>query len=220
MINLVDKVIFLDDVQYDKGGWRNRNRVRNALGPVWLSVPVMSKGLSIQLLNEVKIVSNNNWKNKHIKTLQLNYPNADINLINGLQDTLQMRYESLVELNLQVMYFLFKTLSIDKKVFLSSDFEVSKDKNGRLIELCQKVGATGYLSGLSAKSYIKASEFKESEIDLMWYRFDHSIEYPQRGKPFISHLSILDLLLNNSVEYTKSYLLRQNVIEEMRQTYT
>jgi hypothetical protein len=37
-----DIFVFYDDVQYDKHGWRNRNRIKTHQGVIWLSIPVYS----------------------------------------------------------------------------------------------------------------------------------------------------------------------------------
>lgn len=44
MINLVDEFIVLDDVQYTRRDWRNRNRVKTPQGLAWLTIPVQVKG--------------------------------------------------------------------------------------------------------------------------------------------------------------------------------
>ena len=67
--------VFYDDVQFDKHGWRNRNRVKSPTGPVWLTVPVLHKGLNKPLILDVDIVDDK-WVKKHIATLQQLYARA------------------------------------------------------------------------------------------------------------------------------------------------
>ena len=54
-INKSDIFVFLDDVQYKKREFQNRNKIRNSTGEEWLTVPVISKDKYAQKLNEVKI---------------------------------------------------------------------------------------------------------------------------------------------------------------------
>ena len=66
-----DIFVFLDDVQYEKNGFQNRNKIRTYDGDMWLTVPVKAK--SQTLLNEVSIDNSGNWSNKHIKSVFYNY---------------------------------------------------------------------------------------------------------------------------------------------------
>jgi len=57
-IEKADLFIFYDDVQYDRRGWRNRNKIKTAQGPKWLSIPVYARGVqqSKTAINEIQIV--------------------------------------------------------------------------------------------------------------------------------------------------------------------
>ncbi len=209
MINLVDKVIFLDDVQFDKNGWRNRNRVRNLDGPLWLSIPIKHSNLMGKMINEVKIVGDNLWKKKHIQTLRLNYPDASPKLIASIIEIIENASNSLIELNLSLIYFINNYLNIEMKSSLSSSYPVNKDQNMRLVELCKSTNSNTYLSGPAAKSYINLEIFEFADITVNWFEFDEKRQYPQRGKEFIPYLSILDLILNNSQLHAELYVKSQ-----------
>ncbi|MBF0417773.1 MAG: WbqC family protein, partial [Magnetococcales bacterium] len=56
-----DHFVYYDDVQYDKHGWRNRNRLRSADGPIWVTVPVRHKGLNKPLIREIEIDGSTTW---------------------------------------------------------------------------------------------------------------------------------------------------------------
>ena len=55
MIDQVDVFIIFDSVQFSKRSWQQRNQIKTASGPMWLTVPVASKGKRGQLINEVEI---------------------------------------------------------------------------------------------------------------------------------------------------------------------
>ena len=63
-----DEFVYLDDVQYERGDWDNRNRIRTRTGITWLTVPVYNKFQ--QNLNQVIITNKENWSKKHIKTIE------------------------------------------------------------------------------------------------------------------------------------------------------
>ena len=69
-----DAFALLDNVQYKKNEWQNRNRIRTAQGKQWLTVPVRFKFPA--LINEVSINNDENWRNKHWQALRTNYAKA------------------------------------------------------------------------------------------------------------------------------------------------
>ena len=72
-IQSVDEFIFLNDVQYSRGDWDNRNKIRTTEGSLWLTVPILNN--SKKLLNEVKIDNSSSWIYKHKSAIKHNYEN-------------------------------------------------------------------------------------------------------------------------------------------------
>src|SRR5580692_10572558 len=68
-----DLFILLDDVDYTKNGWQNRNKIKCATGWQYVTVPV-SASLG-QPISEVRIAADA-WAAKHLRTLQTNYSRA------------------------------------------------------------------------------------------------------------------------------------------------
>ena len=73
LINFVDEFIFLDDVQFDKRSWQQRNKIKQINKELLLTIPVISKGKRDQKINEVKINNNTNFIEKHLKSISLSY---------------------------------------------------------------------------------------------------------------------------------------------------
>jgi hypothetical protein len=71
-----DVFVIYDDVQYDKEGWRNRNRIKTSKGIQWLTVPVVIKFEEHPLINEIKINNTVNWRKKHLSSINQNYSKA------------------------------------------------------------------------------------------------------------------------------------------------
>jgi hypothetical protein len=162
-----------------------------------------------ELENEVKIVDDNLWKKKHIKTLKLNYPNASPKLLIDIIEIIENATNSLIELNLNFINFISNYLNIEIKSSLSSSYPVSRDQNMRLVELCKSTNSNMYLSGPAARSYLSVEIFESEDITVKWFDFDEKKQYPQRGSDFIPYLSILDLILNNGQLYAESYVKSQ-----------
>ena len=82
LINKADTFVFLDDVQFSKNSWHNRNSILVKQRKIWITVPLKKSKLNTKL-NE-KIIDNlNDWKSKHIKTIKQSYAShqyaADLN---------------------------------------------------------------------------------------------------------------------------------------------
>ena len=71
-----DLFILYDDAQYDKHGWRNRNRIKTAQGPLWLTVPVLTHGQGLPTNRDARIDARQPWARKHLQALRINYVKA------------------------------------------------------------------------------------------------------------------------------------------------
>ena len=92
-----EKFVFLDDVQFEKNGFQNRNKIRTYDGEMWLTVPVKVK--SQTLLKDVKINYSTDWINKHKKSIIQNYKKAEFfdNYWFELEKIYDEKFEYLVE---------------------------------------------------------------------------------------------------------------------------
>ena len=100
-----------------------------------------------------------------------------------------------MELSLETVQYLKEELKIKTPIVRSSELGGAGNKTQRLISICKKLGATHYLSGESARSYILDSEFSNQNIELEYQEYQHP-EYPQRYEGFVPFLSTIDLLFN------------------------
>ena len=73
LINSVDLFVFLNSVQFDKRSWQQRNKIKSPKGSLYLTVPVLSKGFSKQIIKDVKIEQNQEFYKKHINSIKHNY---------------------------------------------------------------------------------------------------------------------------------------------------
>jgi hypothetical protein len=195
-IDRVDVFVYYDDVQYDKNGWRNRNRVKGPSGPVWLSVPVKHSGRGPQSINEVE-VDGQNWARKHIRSVEQFYAKAPYgrDYIPRLAELLSRPWIRLVDLDIAINDAIVHWLGLEAKIVRSSSLGIAGDRNERLIRICRHFGAERYLSGNAAKVYIDPAAFAEVGISVEWQDYSHPV-YQQIHGPFVSHLSIIDLLMN------------------------
>jgi len=198
LIQRADVFVFYDDVQYDKHGWRNRNRIKTPDGTKWLTIPVLAKGNVDQglLINEAKVSRIENWPRKHLASLRQSYAKAPFfqDYVSLLESFYASPPDSLADFTIDTTKQLAAALGLTNTRFLrSSELPVEGTKTERLLQLLAKVGATHYISGPSAKSYLDAAAFEAAKITLEYQVYDYP-EYEQLHPPYDPAVSILDLL--------------------------
>ena len=200
-----DEFIAYDDAQYTKRDWRNRNRIKTTNGPIWLSIPVKVKGKFNQKINET-VISDNQWKHKHWKSLEYNYRKSTYfseygPLIKHFYDSAPS--SNLSETNYHFTKSICELLKIETQFSFSSEYELVQGKNERLLEICKQANADVYLSGPSAKNYLDEDMFAKSNIRIEYLDYGSYPEYPQLFPPFIHEVSILDLIFNTGPDALK-----------------
>jgi hypothetical protein len=189
--------VVYDDVQYDKHGWRNRNRIKTSRGPLWLTVPTLHGQFQRPLIMDVRIDSTSVWQRKHVSSLRQHYARARYAraVLPELEDILQRPWVALTDLNLELMAWLARWLKIETRVVRASTLDIPGERSERLLSICRHFGATRYLSGDAAREYLDTDLFHSAGVEVIWQQYRHPL-YTQLHGPFVSHLSAVDLVLN------------------------
>lgn len=196
--------MFYDDVQYDKHGWRNRNRIKTHQGSQWLTIPVHARGAPVQNLpiNRVEIDWKQSWNRKHWMTLQQTYGRAPYfpQYAARLQDFYQGHPLLLADFTIELTVALARELGIRHTRFLrSSSIQAAGQKTDRLINILTTLGATHYISGPSARDYIEEEKFEAAGIALEYMEYNYP-EYEQLYPPYDPQVTILDLMFMTGPE--------------------
>src|SRR5262245_40296687 len=142
MIAAVDEFILLDDVQYTRRDWRNRNQIKTASGPQWLTVPVEVKGKYSQKIRDTEI-HGTEWAASHWKTLYQNYRRAECFAeVAAWVEPLYLgeTYSHLSRLNRRFIEAICGYLEIQTRITDSSDYRLPEGKTERLASLCEQAG--------------------------------------------------------------------------------
>lgn len=196
IIHDVDVFILLDDAQYTVRDWRNRNAIKTARGPHWLTVPVL--GGRHQRICDVRIDSSQDWRGKHLGAIRHSYGRSPhfAEVYPRFEAALTREYDRLVDLNSALIRDICGYLGIRTRILDASDMACAGSKDEKLIELCVRAGADAYLSGPAARDYIRPERFEEAGIALAYKDYSGYPEYPQFFPPFVHGVSILDLLFH------------------------
>jgi len=193
-IDKADVFCFLDNVQYKKNEWQNRNRLKAAQGKQWLTVPVRFR--FPQTIYEVEINNNEKWRRKHLQALHTNYRKASyFNSYFGVfEDIYSREWRNLSDLNIYTTLQLMAALGLEQtQTVRASELTLSDEPTQRLIDICHVHGGDVYLAGEGGASYMAMERFEGSGIDVVFQEFRHP-SYDQLYGTFVSHLSVVDLL--------------------------
>lgn len=197
IIHDVDLFVFYDDNQYTTRDWRNRNRVKTASGPIWLTVPVGAD--RSRLIHDVEI-PDATWQAKHHATLvQLYGKTPHFKRYRGWLDHvyLEQRWTLLSALNHATVQTIARDfLGITTRFADSRTYAAQGQKMDKMLDLVRRTGASSYLSGPAAKDYIESERFEQAGIALRWKDYAGYPEYPQAHPPFEHGVTVLDLLFN------------------------
>ena len=190
-----DVFVLYDDTQFDKNGWRNRNRILTPNGESWLTVPVKTKGLNKPLNLEVPINNQGKWQKKMLASVKQSYSKTPYfnDYFPGLEEALSTPYELLIDLNLSTFRWITESLGMPWKVVRSSELGIPGRKTERLVAICENFEATDYLTGDAARDYLEERQFADAGVRVHWHNYQHP-EYDQGNDEFIPYLSVVDLL--------------------------
>lgn len=197
-LDRADIFVIYDDVAFDKQGWRNRNRIKTKQGIQWLTVPVVTAGRLGQPNNEVRIDRHQPWQRKHLRSLKEAYARAPAfdQFIGPIEAILSKDWDLLIDVDMAFIYLFARWLGLDETaVARSSTLGIGQSRNERLLAICQRFGATRYLSGNAAQAYLDEQLFREKGIEVVWQNYNHPV-YEQLHGEFEPFLSIVDLFFN------------------------
>lgn len=205
-----DVFVYLDDVQYKKREFQNRNRIRTKDGSQWLTVPVITKGHYTQNIQDVILEPGSDWARDHLIALRLAYAKSAHfqSMAQELDDFYKRPWKKLGEMCEAQIDFHRRQFGIATPLRRSSEFGITSMKSQRLVDLCKALGADVYLSGQGARDYLQEDLFVKAGIKVIFQEFHHP-EYVQTYPGFKSHLAAVDLLFNHGPDSRKILFNRQ-----------
>lgn len=187
--------VFLDDVQFSNDNMHHWNRIKTPQGECRLKIPVVcSFGDKI---NEVRTKDELQWKEKHLKIIEVNYRKSHHfnEIFPRYSELILKEYPNLAELNIAINRFICDGFGFNPNFVLSSELNIDSTKENRVIDICQALGGSTYISGNGAKAYQVDKNFESKGIHLKYTDY-LPFEYNQRWGEFMPNLSILDYIFN------------------------
>lgn len=197
-IALSDIFIYLDNVQFEKNSFTNRNKIKTANGPLWLTVPVLAKGHFNKTIKDLEIDNSKDWRVSHWKSIYLNYKKAPYfnKYAAFFEDVYKKEWRRLTDLNEYMLKWFLKELRIKTEYCKASESNFQGHKSDLVLNMCEKLGANLYIFGALGKDYAREEDFVKEGVKIYFQDYNHP-RYPQLwGNDFSPFMSIIDLFFN------------------------
>lgn len=201
-IRRADILVLLDNVDFEKNNFQNRNRINGHEGPQWITVPVLNGTKHIK----DTLIDQNQWKRfvrKNLRGIEWAYGRSLYfkEYFPEFQAVYSAEYSTIAEMNTRLLVWLINVLLIgdifkEFVVLTASKICNQGTKSELLANICKELRADTYLSGICGKDYLDQELFYERGIKVRFHDFKHPV-YTQYGKTeFTPNLSIIDMLFN------------------------
>lgn len=208
LIQAVDRFVIYDDVNYIKGGWINRNRILINGEPHYITVP-LNQSSPYKKICETAMQASSSWRGKLVKMLEVTYRKAPdfIDVFPVIENLIRFDTDNLSEYLANQLQALSKFMGINTEFVVTSRGYGNDELSGqeRVLDICQREGATTYINPQGGQSLYDAGSFHDAGIDLRFIVM-RPIPYKQRADEFVPYLSIIDALMETGSVGIKRHL--------------
>jgi hypothetical protein len=208
-IAISDIYIVLDNVQFKKNYFENRNKIYTVQGWQWITLPVKMQGYMDKKFFEMELVDG--WRRKYLATLQQNYSKSPFfkDIVNVLKCIENFEGNSLSDLNLLIIKEVCTVLDINTIIKRAKDMSLKGNKTELLIDILTQLNATEYIVGKSGFDYMDLNLFNTNNIRLKAHSFNHPKYIPFNFTELSDYPSVLDVIANIGKEKVKEFIKRQ-----------
>ena len=215
LMNLVDKYVVYDNANFANNKWGFRNRILINGAPGYFRINIL-KASQNKGFNEIRINNDIEAKKKNIQTLEHSYKKAPhfSEVMSVLEPFLMAEYDNLAEYNVASNRLICDYLGIKTEILLFSELDCDKEltRQYRIFDVCRTLGGNEYINAIGGTELYDFEEFRENGIELAFLKTD-DIVYPQFGGEFVPSLSIIDVMMFNSVPEIQDMLNRYTLIK-------
>lgn len=196
-IAVSDAYIYLDNVQFEKNSFINRNKIKTINGPIWLTVPVLLKNHFRKTIKEIEIDNSKNWRKSHWRSMFLNYKKTPFfdKYSDFFEDMYKKGWNYLTDLNEYMLKWFLEELGVKIEYYRASELNLCGHKSDLVVDMCKKLRANLYIFGALGRDYAKEEDFARENIKIYFQDYKHPI-YSQVHNDFLFSMSIIDLLFS------------------------
>ena len=207
--NAANYYVVLDDVQFNRRGWLNKDIIKSNKGPLKITIPVKKSDRVSTFVKDIKISYDQNWTDKILRTLKMNYSKSPLfkKNIQIIEEIFDEKFEFMMDLNLKFIKYFFNILNIKTKIIKSSELKITSNGSDKILDICKELSCDEYITGDGSKNYLNSDKFLTENI-LTNYSMKFNKIYDQVNGKFIENLSIIDYFLNCYNKNKKNNILK------------
>ena len=215
LINMVDTFVILDDVNYIRRGFINRNSILVNGKSYRFSIPV-EKASQNKLIKDTKLIVDIEVRKSFLKTIELSYKKAKMfsEFFPILESIVLYDSHDLTTYILFSIKAICKYLKIDTEILLSSRINKDVRLRGeeRIIEINRVLNSDRYVNPIGGMALYSFEEFSKNKIELLFIK-PKEIVYDQFQNRFIPNLSLIDVLMFNNLDSVIGMLEQYELID-------
>ncbi|WP_240915643.1 WbqC family protein [Cellulophaga sp. BC115SP] len=208
LIKAVDKFVIYDDVNFINRGWINRNRILVNGKDSLFTIPLKEASQN-KLINEIEVNWDDAWKSKWLKTLEQSYKKAPYfqQVRPIIEQTLGQEKTIFSEIIVENLKLINAYLGITTEIIPSSAIyqNIELKAQTRILDICLQEKANHYINPIGGIELYQKEVFEEKGMQLNFIK-SKPVQYPQLKNDFVPWLSIIDVLMFNSVEQIQTFL--------------
>jgi hypothetical protein len=207
LIQAVDKFVVYDNIQYTKKGWINRNRFLQNGKDVMFSLPIRKDSDFLDIKD--REIFADFKKDKLLNQLREAYRRAPFfsQTFSLIEQIVRYEDKNLFRFVHHSIVRICEHLGITTEILISSGISIDHQlKNqDKVLALCKAVGANTYVNAIGGMELYSKETFREEGIDLKFIK-SMPFEYAQFDAPFVPWLSIIDVIMFNPLDTTRTYI--------------
>jgi len=217
---LSDVFVVMDDVQFEKNSFINRNKILQNDNEVMLTIPVKTKDYKDKQVRDIEALDDN-WKIKHLKSIEQSYKKAkNFEIVfNEIKKVYEVESNFLIDYTNAYLDFIINYLNIDTKIVFASELDIKLKKLDYVIELTKKVGGDVFIFGALGKDYADIDYLNNHGIKPYFQEYKHP-EYSQLSDGFHPYIGIIDLLFNIDKDFIIDTIFEKNITKnQLKELY-
>lgn len=199
LLHACSKFVSLDDANFIKRGWINRNRILINGKPTYLNLQIVDASQNRKIC-ETKIDKYSGWKDDILKKLRISYSRAPFytDTFTVVRNTLDTHSDLVSDISFQSILEVCNYLKL-RREFGRCQGDVAGSGEERIIGICKKENAGSYVNLPGGQELYDREKFRNDGIELLFIE-PKLREYRQFGGDFVPGLSIIDVMMFNSPE--------------------
>ena len=215
LINTVDKFVILDNIQFIKQGWINRNKLLQNNRDKYFTIPIKKSSFNSNIID--REISGEYKKKKILNQFYNAYQKAPY-----FEEIFPLLERIILYSNQNLFSYVFHSISgiceylcINTELTLSSSINIDHHlkKEKKVIEICKFFKSKLYVNSSGGEKIYRINDFNKFNINI---KFLHSLEFKYKqynSNYFVPNLSIVDVLMFNSKKIIKEKIINNFILK-------